>query len=143
MSELSLFDTVEDADVPPVAPEGSPDACPCCKRPFLPDTGKVARGASGTSRDAARMPGKRSQAVRLLRVLAKTGSMNVGVAASLLEVSPNQLATRMMELREAGLARRMVDATGARVVAPTPSGGTGEVHEVTEAGLLYLSRLDG
>lgn len=146
MGDLTLFDAVDPlggSTVPVEGSDGTGDVCPCCRRPFLSDTGKVARDASGTSRDAARMPGKRSQAVRLLRVLAKTGSMNVGVAASLMEVSPNQLATRMLELREAGLARRMVDAAGNRVVAPTPSGGTGEVHEVTEAGLLYLSRLDG
>lgn len=132
---LSLFDA--EPDTPP-----SPEVCPCCKRPFLTDTGKVARDATGTSRAAARMPGKRSQAVRLLRLLAEQGPSNVGSAAEVMGVSPNQLATRMLELREAGLAVRQTDSLGQRVVAPTPSGGSGEVHEVTPAGRLYLSRLE-
>jgi hypothetical protein len=131
--------SVEQPDLFSVADE--PEFCPCCQRPFLADVGKVGRRHPGTSRDAAKMPGKRSQAVRLLRLLASHGAMNAGQAASRLGKSPNQTATRMLELREAGLAARLLDADGNVVQAGTPMGGRGEVHTVIDAGFAYLSRL--
>lgn len=124
---------------PPVAQGDDPDVCPCCHRPFLTDEGKVGRRHPGTSHEAAKMPGKKSQAVALLRLLATAGAMNVGTAAARMGKSPNQMATRMLELREAGLAERVLDpATGQPVQAPTPMGGQGEVHRATDAGIRYL-----
>jgi len=123
--------------------DGPDEVCPCCRRPFLSDEGKVGRRHPGTAHDAAKMPGKRSQAVALLRLLATAGPMNVGTAASRMGKSPNQMATRMLELREAGLAERLADESGRPVQAPTPMGGQGEVHQTTPAGIRYLMRLAG
>lgn len=127
---------------PLVAQGDSLDVCPCCHRPFLSDEGKVGRRHPGTSHDAAKMPGKKSQAVALLRLLATQGAMNVGTAAARMSKSPNQMATRMLELREAGLVERVTDpATGHPVQAPTPMGGQGEVHQATDAGIRYLRNI--
>jgi biotin operon repressor len=87
------------------------------------------------------MPGRRSQAVAVLNLLCTIGPMNTGTVAQALSKSPNQVATRMLELREAGLAVRQVDDAGQPVVTSTPLGGSGIVHEATDAGRRYLTSL--
>lgn len=126
----SLFDEASDG----------PECCPTCHRPFLSDTGKVGRKHPETSRAAAAMPGKRSEAVRALKVLASHGPMNAGTLAPYVGKSPNQTATRFGELREAGLIERLT-RDGVVVTADTPLGGRGEVHKISTAGITYLASL--
>lgn len=132
-TNVSLFDVVE--------PEVVPDVCPTCRRPFLSDEGQVGRHHPETSRDAARRPGKRSEGVRVLRWLRAYGPANAGVVAEALGRSPNQIATRLLELRRAGLAERLRGEDGEWVTALTPTGSSGIVHVVTEAATVYLDEL--
>ena len=88
--------------------------------------GKVGANHPATSYRAARTANVRGQKARLLEFVrdAGMGGLTCYEASSLLGVSPNQTATRMMELREMGLVRRL-DAT-----RPTTPGNHGHVHVI-------------
>lgn len=85
--------------------------------------GKVGADHPNTSRVAA-SGDKRPQRVRLLQVLAAAGPSGLTCyeAAAKLGLTPNQTATRMMELREAG------DAVRTRAERATTPGNHGLVH---------------
>lgn len=85
--------------------------------------GKVGANHPNTSRVAAQGD-KRPQRVRLLQVLAAAGPSGLTCyeAAAKLGLTPNQTATRMMELREAG------DAVRTRAERQTTPGNHGHVH---------------
>ena len=122
--------------------DGPADHCPTCLRPFLSDEGKVGRTHPSTSRDAAKMPGKRSQAIKALKQIAPRGWANAGQIATVLNLSPNQCATRFGELAEAGLIEQALDETGEPITEPTPMRGRGIVYRPTAAGFEYLRNLD-
>lgn len=88
------------------------------------DIGKVGHDHPGTSHRAARNANVKGQKARLLALLVEAGAdgLTCFEAAPLLGISPNQTATRMMELREARLVARLP------LTRPTTPGNFGHVH---------------
>jgi DNA-binding transcriptional ArsR family regulator len=104
--------------------------------------GKVGRDHPGTSKHAASVPRFGSQRWTVLDVLAENGSHGATaaeVATAIAGVSPNQVATRLLELREAGLAARARSEDGGWLRRQTSAAGTkGAVHVITALGVSVL-----
>lgn len=87
-----------------------------------------------TSRKAGTTPRKGSQRLRVLEVLLDHGPLTAYAISEQVGSSPNQVATRLLELREDGFVLlRMVD--GQIETRATSPGNSGRVHEITNAGV--------
>ena len=126
----TLFDT-------PTHLDGS---CPTCHRPYtLQGDGKVGNNHPKTSRKAAQNPKMGSQRYRILEFLVRRGSFTAHSISKWINTSPNQIATRLQELREAGLVTyTLVD--GVKVEVETTPGNTGYLQEATQLGVMYINQ---
>lgn len=102
--------------------------------------GKVGRDHPGTSKRAATAPRFGSQRWTVLDMVAESDTVGRTAAeiADVLEMSRNQVATRLMELREAGCVARRRNDRGEVVERRTSSTATGAVHVVTDEGRAVL-----
>ena len=102
--------------------------------PLGDDFGKVGRDHPDTSKVAARNASVRHQKQQLLELVRAAGDdgLTCFEAAPRLGVSPNQTATRMMELREQGLVWRDIEGPEARK-RPTTPGNKGFIHWATNS----------
>lgn len=88
----------------------------------MTDTGLTAHHHPATSHAAAKVTNAGAQRDRLLALLDEhPAGLTCYEAAALMHMSPNQVATRMMELRQTGLAVRL------KASRPTPKA-SGHVH---------------
>jgi hypothetical protein len=115
--------------------------------PQAPVPGRVGARHPATSQQAARSPSHTlrwgSDRVAALLVLAQRGATGATAAEvhSVLERgSRNQWATRLLELREAGLAEYATE-DGAYLTRPTGPNATGRVQRITPAGTTALRQL--
>ena len=88
------------------------------------DIGKVGRNHPQTSVVASYTPRKGTQKAILLQLVTEAGEFGITCyeASKEMDMAPNQVATRMMELREADLVWR------AWWTRPTTPGNSGHVH---------------
>lgn len=117
--------------------------CPTCNGTGRAPTNLLQRldrpGATGsnhptTSRKAGTTPRKGSQRLAVLEALTNHGPMTAHRIAGLVGRSPNQTATRLLELHEDGFVRHVYDADGQPATAETTPGNTGRVHRLTVLG---------
>jgi hypothetical protein len=101
-------DLVRDAKPVPAAATpsprpGAPADCPHCGRPMgdIEEGGQVGRAHPDTSRDAMR-PSYGGDHFRVMSVLAAYREAPADTVAAVLVASPNQVATRLLELRRGG-----------------------------------------
>jgi len=101
--------------------------------------GKVGAGHPETSRRAATArPGLDTQRYRVLEVLAARGPGTAKEVASVLGIAPNQIATRLLELREGGYVAYLLDDQGTIVERPTGPRDSGLVQAITALGVAVL-----
>ena len=79
---------------------------------------------------------------RVLQAVARAGSATSDAVAQRLGLSPNQVATRLLELRTGGYLVRQRDDDGEYVTRPTSSGRRGIVHVLTPVGVRLLRDLE-
>lgn len=104
--------------------------------------GKVGRDHPATATDAATRGRFRfgTQRHQVLAALTR-GDATAHTVAQRVGLTPNQCATRLLELREAGLVDFVRDDTGQVVTAPTTGGFRGQVQCITAEGRGVLWQL--
>lgn len=143
-----VADLLRDAEPVPAAavppPVEGPGDCPHCGRPMgdIADGGQVGRAHPDTSREAVR-PSYEGDHYRVLAVLAAYQEAPADTVAAVLAASPNQVATRLLELRRGGWVqyvkpdpsgRRPVDRAG-RAKGRTRTGRWALLQQLTPAGV--------
>lgn len=109
--------------------------------------GKVGHRHPDQARRAAATVRVGSQLDALLKIVYYQDGVTSSEAAPALStrvghpVSPNQTATRMLELRERGLVEAGTDGDGHPEMRPTSTGNTGQVWVVTDLGRDEIRRL--
>lgn len=105
-------------------------------------TGALRRAATPSEQVAAATTKVSDQQGRILAVLAEWATATGYEISGAVEMSPNQVATRLLELRTAGLAEWITAETledradsAGYLVAETTPGNTGRLHRCTAAGL--------
>jgi len=109
---------------------------------FDPDQigGKVGNSHPQTSQRASMRVKAGSQKAQAIRALDESSGMTAYDLSTVIfngagrEISPNQAATRLGELREQGLAMYLYDQIGRPVERETTPGNTGIVHVLSRFG---------
>jgi hypothetical protein len=96
-----------------------------------------------TSRKAGTTPRKGSQRLTVLEVLLRIGPMTARRMAHIIGYSPNQTATRLLELHQDEFVRYVYDDEGEPVTAETTLGNTGRVHKITALGKSAHAQANG
>ena len=124
----TLFDT-------PTPLNGS---CPTCQRPYtLQGDGKIGTNHPKTSQRAATLPKFGTQRYKILEFLVVNGPHTAHGISQWLPQSPNQIATRLQELREAGLVTYTTE-NGVKQEAPTTNNNTGYLQQPTQLGFMHI-----
>lgn len=120
-------------------------ACPTCHRPFadLTGPGQVGNNHPSTSRNAAVTVQAGTQRWQLLTELADRADATVAEIADDIGMSRNQLATRMLELHQAGLAELVYDDDGNPCERATSARANGRVHRASAHGRYVLAAISG
>lgn len=79
--------------------------------------------------------------MQVLLALSYRGPMTARQIAEVLDRSPNQTATRLLELHEDGFVTYVVNEFGAIQTRPTTNGNTGRVHKITPLGEATIERV--
>lgn len=125
----TLFDTPTPLD----------GCCPTCQRPYtLQGDGKIGTHHPKTSQRAATLPKFGTQRYKILQHLVDNGPDTAFSISQQLPHSPNQIATRLQELREAGLVTYAKDIHGNPIEAPTTNGNTALVQKATQLGTMHI-----
>jgi hypothetical protein len=96
--------------------------------------GTTGKAHPETSRKAGTTPRKGSQRLAVLDALLQHGSMTASQIASIINVSPNQTAARLLELHRDEFVRHVYDDSGEVITRETTSRNTGRVHQITSLG---------
>ncbi len=128
----TLFDTTPPLD----------GCCPTCQRPYtLQGDGKIGTRHPKTSQRAATKPKFGTQRYTILEWLVDNGPTTAWEISQHLPHSPNQIATRLQELREAGLATYHKDEHGNPIEHPTTNGNTALVQKATQLGHQHIRQV--
>lgn len=120
--------------------DATPECCPTCGRPVgdMEAPGKVGRKHPETSHTAATLPGFGTQRWRVLFALGDRHNATAAELADRCNLSRNQCATRLMELREGGYARYLYDDDGEPMRRATGLNTSGRVHIISALGRRVL-----
>lgn len=112
--------------------------CPTCSRPLgdMNAPGMVGRDHPETSKASA-VPSRGSQRWKILELLCASGRATAFELSEEIDMSRNQIATRLLELRRGGYVSK-VSHDGVLFVRQTTGNHTAVVQEITEAGRQLL-----
>lgn len=81
--------------------------------------------------------------MKVLRALQYRGPLTARQVAESIDRTPNQAATRLLELHEDGFVTFAVDESGQVETRPTTNGNTGRVHRITPLGEAAIGTTGG
>lgn len=119
-------------DQPPEPEPANP--CPHCGRPMGDLVGTTGvPGRRATSQAAAQIC-RDTDLWEVLTALARLGPSTADRVARAVDKTPNQTATRLLELRGGGYARYATDAHGRQLHGTTSTGSRAMLQTITPAG---------
>lgn len=120
-----------------------PTVCPTCCRPLgdLDATGKVGRKHPETSYATAAVRRGTQRHKVLLALVEHPDGATADTISKMLEVPPNQIATRLLELREGGYITYKTNDFGEAEEQRTSRGHQARLQVLTPAGLIVLAAI--
>lgn len=120
-----------------------PSVCPTCCRPLgdLDATGKVGRKHPETSYATAAVRRGTQRHKVLLALVEHPDGATADTVSIMLKYSPNQIATRLGELRQGGYVTYKTDDFGEAEEQRTSKGHQARLQVLTPAGLLALAAI--